>query len=63
MTVSITCLVEGWVVRKQPECETCYWYEPGSEKEVEGVEPPYSCNLPARLLEPGHRVPPLPPMA
>jgi hypothetical protein len=43
MAVSIVCQVEGWVVRKGPLCDTCYWYVPGSEKVVEKVEPAYDC--------------------
>lgn len=50
--VSIVCQVEGWVVRKGPCCEKCYWYEPGSEKDVESAEPPLGCQdgHPARTL-------------
>ncbi len=51
MAVSILCHVEGWVVRKSPRCESCYWYEPGSEKEMEAPEPAYSCDPPARRLD------------
>ncbi len=48
--ISILCHVEGWVVRKSPRCEGCYWYEPGSEKEMDAPEPAYSCEPPARSL-------------
>ncbi len=41
--MSIVCQVEGWVVRKGPCCDKCYWYEPGTEKEVESAEPPVGC--------------------
>lgn len=54
MAVSIVCQVEGWVVRKGPLCDDCYWYVPGSEKEVDKVEPAYGCEgtRPARSLTP-----------
>jgi hypothetical protein len=42
MAISIVCQTEGWVVRKGPLCDKCYWYEPGTEKEVDG-EPPIGC--------------------
>ncbi len=41
--MSIVCQVEGWVVRKGPFCEKCYWYEPGTEKDVQTAEPPVGC--------------------
>ena len=40
---SIVCQAEGWVVRKGPFCDTCYWCEPGSEKEVKSAEEPVGC--------------------
>lgn len=43
MTISVVCQVEGWVVRKSPFCEKCYWFEPGSEKESESPELPCGC--------------------
>ncbi len=52
--VSIVCQVEGWVVRKGPCCEQCYWYEPGSEKDTDSPEPAYFCKTerPMRELTP-----------
>ncbi len=54
MAVSIVCQVEGWVVRKSPQCEECYWYDPGTEKEVESVEGAIGCDSsrPMRTLGP-----------
>jgi hypothetical protein len=39
MPVSIVCLLEGWVVAKGPRCQECYWYEPGSERQVKVALP------------------------
>ena len=51
--MSIVCQVEGWVVRKGPFCEKCYWYEPGTEKNVEGAEPAVGCEAgrPVRSID------------
>ena len=43
MVPTIVCLAEGWVVLKRPQCERCYWYQEGSEKDVEQAEPAYGC--------------------
>jgi hypothetical protein len=50
--MSIVCQVEGWVVRKGPFCEKCYWYEPGTDKDVACAEPPVGCEAgrPVRTL-------------
>ena len=51
MAISIVCQTEGWVVRKGPLCDTCYWYTPGSDKEVD-AELPCGCEngRPSRSL-------------
>ena len=55
MAISVVCQVEGWVVRKSPFCEKCYWYEPGSEKESASPELAYGCQdgHPMRSLQQG----------